>query len=238
MTKWVEAEAIPSCTKEVPTKFIYENIITRFDCPLTLISDQGTHFINQTIETLLKEFLIDHHRTSTYHPQANGAVESFNKTLTKGLTKICSMDKDDWDEKIPTVLWAYRTTYTKATIQTPFKLVYGQEAIVPLHFRQHTYEIAKVLKIDMGEAKKEMTFHLQKLEEDKIMAIQHLEAQKEQQKAWHNRNIKTKNISVRDLVLLYDSRIKGKPHKLETTWMGPYIIEDLNSNGLVRLKTL
>ena len=86
--------------------------------------------------------------TSTYHPQVNGAVESFNKTLTKGLTKIFNMDKDDWDEKIPAVLWAYRTSYKKATNQTPFKLVYGQEAIVPLHFRQHTPEIAHVLKID------------------------------------------------------------------------------------------
>lgn len=70
------------------------------------------------------------------------------------------------------------------------------------------------------------------------MAIQHQEAQKQQQKAWHDRNIKTKNISVGDLILLYNSRIKGKPRKFETTWMGPYIIEDLNSNGSVRLKTL
>ena len=84
---------------------MYENIITIFGCPLTLISDQGTHFINQTIETLLKEFLIDHHKTSTYHPQANRVVESFNKTLKKGLTKICSVDKNDWDDKITAVLW-------------------------------------------------------------------------------------------------------------------------------------
>ena len=70
------------------------------------------------------------------------------------------------------------------------------------------------------------------------MVIQHQEAHKQQQKAWHDRNIKTKNISVGDLVLLYDNRNKGKPHKLETTWMGPYIIEDLNSNGSVRLKTV
>ena len=76
-------------------------------------------------------------------------------------------------------------------------------------------------------------FQLQKLLEDTIIAIQHQEAQKQQQKVWHNRNIRTKNISVRDLVLLYDSKIKGKPRKLETTWMGPYTIEDLNTNGSV-----
>ena len=109
---------------------------------------------------MIKEFLIDHHKTSTYHPQANGAVELFNKTLTKGLTKICSIDKNDWDEKILAVLWAYRTTYKRETNQTPFKMVYGQEVVVPLHFRQHTIEIAKVLKLDIGEAKHERLFQL------------------------------------------------------------------------------
>ena len=179
VTKWAEAELVHSCTKEVATKFIYEKIITRFGCPLTLISYQGTLFINKTIETLLKEFLIDHHKTSTYHPQANGAVESFNKTLTKGLTKIWNTVKDDWDDKVPAMLWAYRTTYKIETNQIPFKLVYGQQVVVPLHFRQHTPEIVEVLKLDMGETKNERIFQLQKLEEDIIMAIQHQEAQEQ-----------------------------------------------------------
>ena len=68
VTKWAKAELVPSCTKVVAAKFIYENIITRFGCPLTLISDQGSHFINQTIQILLIEFLIDHHKSSPYHP--------------------------------------------------------------------------------------------------------------------------------------------------------------------------
>ena len=62
VTKWVE-----SCTKEVETKFIYENIITRFGCLITLINDSDTHFINQTIDTLMKEFMIDHHKSLAYH---------------------------------------------------------------------------------------------------------------------------------------------------------------------------
>ena len=68
------------------------------------------------------------------------------------------MDKDGWDEKIPAVLWSYRTAYKKATNQTPFNLVYEQEAIVPLHFRQNTPKIAHVLKIDAAEARNERMF--------------------------------------------------------------------------------
>ena len=143
------------------------------------------------------------------------------------------MDKDYWDDKFPAVLWTYTTAYKSETNQTPFKLVYGQEDIVPLHFIQHTLEIVEVLKLDIGEAKHKRLFQLQKLEEDRIIALQHQEAQKQKQKAWHDINIKSKNISVSDLILLYDSKIKGKPRKLETAWMGPYIIEDLNSNASV-----
>ena len=57
---------------------------------------------------------------------------------------------------------------------------------------------------------------LRKLEEHKLLALQHQEIQKQQQKAWHDRNIKNKNLSVGDLALLYNSRVKGKPKNLHT----------------------
>lgn len=62
ITKWEEVKPIESCTKEVAAKFIYENMMTRFGCHITLISDRGTRFINQTIEILMKEYMIDHHK--------------------------------------------------------------------------------------------------------------------------------------------------------------------------------
>ena len=72
-----------------------------------------------------------------------------------------------------------------------------------------------------------------KLEEHRLMAIQHQEIQKQQQKAWHDRNIKHKNLSVDDLDLLYNSWVKGKPTKLHTEWMGPYVVEEIHLNGSV-----
>ena len=70
------------------------------------------------------------------------------------------------------------------------------------------------------------------------MAIQHQEIQKQQQKAWHDRNIKNKNLSVGNLALLYNSGVKGKPKKLHREWVGPYIVEEINANRSVRLRTL
>jgi len=90
-------------TKEVIEKFIYENIITRFGYTLTTISDLGNHFVNGTIQILMEEFFIDHRKISSYHPHENGETDSFNKTLNKCLTKICKVDIDDWDDKVPIV---------------------------------------------------------------------------------------------------------------------------------------
>ena len=59
-----------------------------------------------------------------------------------------------------------------------------------------------------------------------------------QQNAWDDKNIEAKYISLGDLVLLYDSRIKGKPRKLETAWLGSYIVEEFNENGSFHLKMI
>lgn len=61
-----------------------------------------------------------------------------------------------------------------------FQIGLWTRSCCPLHFRQHTLEIAKVLKLDIGESKHERLFQLQQLEEEKIIAIQHQEAQKQQ----------------------------------------------------------
>ena len=74
---------------------------------------------------------------------------------------------------------------------------------------------------------------LSKLEEHRLIALQHQEIQKQQQKAWHDRNIKNKNLSVGDLTLLYNSRVKGKPKKIHTEWMGPYIVKVIHANRSV-----
>lgn len=63
-----------------------------------------------------------------------------------GLTKICSLEKRNLDDKIPILLWAYRKTYNRLIGQTHFKLLYGYEAINPLHFKDDSNRIKKVLK--------------------------------------------------------------------------------------------
>lgn len=99
-------------------------------------------------------------------------MEPYNH-LTKFLLKVCSLYKNDWDDKLPTILWVYRKTYKRSTVQTPSKMVYNQEVVVPLYLKQEALEIAQVLKIDTTKAKEERLFQLQKLEEEKINSMHH-----------------------------------------------------------------
>ena len=106
------------------------------------MSDQGSHFIIRTVKALTEELQVQHHKSTPYHPQENGTVEAFNKILENVLTKVCNANHDDQDLKIPVVLWAYRTTCKRLTTQTPFKLVYGQEAVMPMEYIVPSLRIA------------------------------------------------------------------------------------------------
>jgi hypothetical protein len=90
--KWVKVRALQDNTKKNTIKFIYENIITRFECPTHFINDQGSHFINKVIEVVAK-FMIIHHKSTTYYPEGNGQVELTNKTLGKILAKLVNVNR-------------------------------------------------------------------------------------------------------------------------------------------------
>ena len=69
----------------------------RFGCPRILMSDQGSHFVNQKVNSLYEELKIQHKKSTPYHPQECGTVEAFNKILETVLTKVCNVKRNKWD---------------------------------------------------------------------------------------------------------------------------------------------
>jgi hypothetical protein len=70
-----------------------------------------------------------------------------NKIVENALKYIFNVNRDDWDLKVSTILWAYRTTCKKFTWKTPFRLVYGQEVVVPLDYLVPSLCIATITNV-------------------------------------------------------------------------------------------
>jgi hypothetical protein len=238
LTIWVEATPVKDYIAETTAHFLFEQVITRFWFRRVLMSDQGTHFINSTICMMLKEFEFHDQKSTSYHPHANGTIEALNKILENAPTKICNVNRDDWDLKVPAVLWVYRTTCKNLTGHTPFKLFYGQEAIVPLEFLVPSLCIATITQMTEQGAIQERMNQLLSMEEDRILAGFHQQVQKSREKSWHDRHIKKRTFKEGDLVLFYDNKSFHHPGKMRMHWLGPYEVKSITDREVVQLRDL
>ena len=118
--------------KEMVVNFIRTHLIYRYGVSRYIITDNGKPFYNRLMTELCKKFGFKQYNSSMYNASANGLAKAFNKTLGNLLKKMVSKTKRDWHERIGEVLWAYRTTFQTPTQATPYSLVYGVEADLPL----------------------------------------------------------------------------------------------------------
>ena len=198
------------------------------------MSDRGTHFINEVVEYLLDEFMVIHRKSAPYHPQANGQAKSTNKILCTVLTKIVKNSRMDWELKLHLALWAYRVAFKTALGTTPYNMVFGLDAILPLEFLILTLRVAKELEWNGHEFSKRLD-KLEKLDETRLRAVAGMYAQKRRQKKFHDAHVKNKEFKVGDLVLC---TLKQHTSKLKKCGNGPYVIHDISTSGAIRLATL
>ena len=125
-TKWAEAYPIPNqeagtiCPKWVNEMFL------RFGLPEQLHSDQGRQFESTLLTEVCKCLGVRKSRTTPYHPQSDGLVERFNRTLLGILATTAADHPSTWEEHIQKVVFAYNTSIQKTTGYTPFFLMFGR----------------------------------------------------------------------------------------------------------------
>src|SRR5581483_8314409 len=138
LTKWPEARAIPDAKAASVVSFFYKDIVCQHGCPKEILTDRGSHFVNEMLDSLCEQLGSRHKLSTAYHPQTNGLVERFNRTLCETLAKFANDHKDDWDMYISSALFAYRTKRHNTTRHEPFYLMYGRDAVLPIEFAVRT----------------------------------------------------------------------------------------------------
>ena len=106
-----------------------------------LVSDNGKQFDNSAFRDFCSGLGIKNHYSSRAHPQANGQVEVTNRSLLKIIKTRLEGAKGIWLDELPSVLWAYRTTARTPTGETPFRLAYRSEAVIPAEVRLTSFRM-------------------------------------------------------------------------------------------------
>jgi len=235
LTKWPEAKAIKNAKAETVAKFIYEEIICRHGVPEEMLSDRGTSFLNQVIEELCEKFQTKHRLTSSYRPQTNGMIERFNRTIGECIAKLLTDKEKEWDEYIDAVLLAYRTMKHEATGFTPFQLLYGRQAKLPIDLKITTYQKTP---INYDEALTKRTYEIiNKMNNEQIKARENIEKGQEQQKSRHKKE--STKLKIGDKVLVHRTNLQTNfSAKLEEKWIGPYYIHDVLQRNVYKLRNL
>lgn len=128
----MEARSIKTNDAQVLVDFVRSHLFCRFGIPRAIISDQGTHFGNKSMQALLKKYGIVHKVSTSYHPQTNGQTEISNKEIKRILEKIVQPNKNHWSNKLYDALWAHRTTYEAPIGMSLYRVVFGKACNLPV----------------------------------------------------------------------------------------------------------
>uniref|UniRef100_A0A2N9HJH9 Integrase catalytic domain-containing protein n=1 Tax=Fagus sylvatica TaxID=28930 RepID=A0A2N9HJH9_FAGSY len=154
------------------TRFVKNNIICRYGMPEMLITDNASNLNNRMMDQLCQQFKIQHHNSAPYRPKMNGAVEAANKNVKKILSKMTETYKD-WHEHLPYALCAYRTSVRTSVGATPYSLVYGMEAVLPVEVEIPSLRILSQTQLEEAEWAQARYEQLNFIDEKRLAALCH-----------------------------------------------------------------
>nr|KYP32782.1 Pol polyprotein [Cajanus cajan] len=236
-TKWVEAEPLARITAANVQRFTWKKIICRYGLPQALTTDNGKQFVDKNFEQFLVQLGIKHKVTSVEHPQTNGQAEAANKVILRELKKRLGSSKSDWIEELPSVLWAYHCTPQTTTQETPYKLPYGSDAMIPVEVGEPSH---RRMTFDSTQNSEALQTDLDLVDEIRECARIQEEVCKIRAARRYNSKLKLRSFREGDLVwrAVGEAQKEISAGKFAANWEGPFRISECLQNGAYRLTEL
>lgn len=205
-----------------------KDFFSHYGFPIIIQTDQGSNFMSNQFEQLLKELGVKHVTSTPYHPMSQGAIEKFHCSLKTMLRTFCQNNEKDWDKILPMLLFAVRDCVNESLGFTPFELVFGHEIRNPL-------KIFKENWLDNEVTQTNLLCYVQDFK-DKLLnawdsAQKHLDESQTDMKEWYDRNSRERSFSIGDKVLAL-LPVRNSPFTAK--YGGPYkVLKCLNSVNYV-----
>ncbi|GAU34117.1 hypothetical protein TSUD_65960 [Trifolium subterraneum] len=175
------------------------------------------------------------HFTSVEHPQTNGQAEAANRVILRGLRRRMGASKGNWTEELHNILWSYRTTPHSTTGETPFRLTYGTEAVIPVEIGEPSSRIEYPPKEDINDEL--LREELDLVEELRTVASLREATLKQQIAARHDKRVIKREFEVGSLVLRRNQK-DSREGKLAANWERSYRVRAKTENGAYYLEDL
>nr|XP_023924890.1 uncharacterized protein LOC112036313 [Quercus suber] len=236
VSKVLRTEPLATITEVKIRSFVWKNIVCRFGILTTIILDNGRQFDCQGFKDFYSGLGIKNQFSSPEHPQANGQTEVTNRTLLKIIKTKLDNVKGAWPKELPSVLWAYRTTARTPTGETPFRLTYGTEAVIPVEVGV-TSTRREMFNEEANNDR--LQFNLDCLEEVRDKACSRVTEYQKKMTDYCNRRVKLRRLNIGNLVLRKVTPATKDPTqgKLGPTWEGPYRVVHYSKQGLFNHKS-
>jgi len=222
-TNWVEVFPVHDQTAITCANKIFDEIITRFGCPLEIHSDQGTNFQSLIFKELCQLLEVHKTRTSPRNPKCNGKVERFNRTLLRMIKSFIKDDQLDWDVHLSCLTSAYRSTPNETTGLSPNLLMLGREVRIPGEV--FCGSNPTMSGEDISSYSKYVSLLKEKMQHAHDVARAHLSKSAERVKHRTDAKVSISDISVGDYVwYLTEVRSTDESSKLKPIYDGPFVV--------------
>lgn len=209
----------------------------RFGVSNGIITDNNTQFTSAAFQAYCESMSTKIHFASVAHPRSNGQAERANAEVLWGL-KTRTFDKlkgygKHWIEELQPVLWSIRTIPSRAIGETPFALVYGAKAVLPLELKHGSPRVRAYGNHSQHEQRVD---DLNFIEDLRCRAAVRAARYQQGLRCYHDRRVRPWELEIGNLVL---RRIQGTKagNKLAPKWEGPFRVVQVTRPGAARLET-